>query len=125
MSSASLARLVSTCIALTFATLIVRRLVRLPGRALTYVAAAFALLTFVAGLSLAGQVAADEWPRHAVVVGSGETPARFEPADDGTVHFSLPQGATVRVTEEREGWLQIARCDGRRGWVPAAALETL
>jgi tetratricopeptide (TPR) repeat protein len=125
MSTTTLAWWVSGLCTLTFAALILQRLVRLPGRSVLYVAGGFASLTFVALLSLADQLVVDEWQQHAVVVGAKETAARFEPAADGTVHFTLPEGTEVQVTEEREGWLQIARCDGRRGWVPAAALDSL
>jgi SH3-like domain-containing protein len=60
-----------------------------------------------------------------VVVAAGETPARFEPAANGTVHFTLKEGARVRVLDTRASWLQIARCDGRRGWIPATAAAQL
>lgn len=125
MSTASLGWLVSAFGTVMFAMLIVYRLARLNGRVMFYAASGFAFLTVVGSLSLIAQLVVDEWPRYAVVVGAEETPARFEPAEDGTVHFTLPEGTEVQVTEEREGWLQIARCDGRRGWVPKAALETL
>ena len=42
-----------------------------------------------------------------------------------TVHFALKQGTRVRILDTREGWLQIARCDGRRGWIPKAAVAEL
>jgi len=125
MSTTSLAWTVSIFLALTFAALIVHRLAQLRGRAMLYVAGGFAFLSAVSGVSLADQLVVDEWPEHAVVVGAKDTPARFEPAEDGTVHFTLPEGTEVQVTEARQGWLQIVRCDGRRGWVPKAALEPL
>ncbi|MEO8604640.1 MAG: BatD family protein [bacterium] len=59
----------------------------------------------------------------AVVVAPGETPARFEPSLSGTGHFSLTPGATLAVLEERDGWLQVRRSDGLRGWIPADAVE--
>ena len=42
---------------------------------------------------------------------------RFAPQDAGTVHFTLPEGAVVRVLNEEAGWVQIQRVDGRAGWV--------
>lgn len=125
MSTTSLAWTVSIFLALTFAALIAHRLAQLRGRAMLYVASGFAVLAVVGAVSLGDQLVIDEWPLHAVVVGAKDTPARFEPAEDGTVHFTLPEGTEVQVTEERQGWLQIVRCDGRRGWLPKSALETL
>jgi tetratricopeptide (TPR) repeat protein len=62
---------------------------------------------------------------HGVVVAAGETPVRFEPAEAGTVHFQAGLGTVVRVLGEREGWAQVARPDGRRGWIARAAIELL
>ena len=50
---------------------------------------------------------------------------RFEPAVSGTVHFSVTQGTRVQVLDVREDWWQVARCDGRRGWIEKDALEEL
>jgi tetratricopeptide (TPR) repeat protein len=95
-------------------------------RWLMYTATALATAVVVASTSLAEQVLADDWQRQAVVVSAqAETPARFEPADNGTVHFTLKQGSLVHVLDGRQGWLQIARCDGRRGWLPKDAVEEL
>jgi tetratricopeptide (TPR) repeat protein len=98
-----------------------------PGRPrwLAYTAAALAVLVVVSTASLAQQVATDEWQRQAVVIATGETPARFEPAANGTVYFALKEGSRVRILDTREGWVQIARCDGRRGWIPVAAAAQL
>lgn len=105
--------------------LVVHRLSMLPRRPVLWGTGILAGLALVACVSLAAQLLEDEWPAHAVVVGAAESPARFEPAADGTVHFSLPQGSKVRVTDMRGGWLQIARCDGRRGWMMSSSLEIL
>ena len=94
-------------------------------RWLLYAGVALAALVAVTSTSLAEQVLGDDWQRQAVVIASGDTPARFEPADNGTVHFSLKEGALVRILDTRQGWLQIARCDGRRGWLPKDAVEDL
>ena len=37
----------------------------------------------------------------------------------------LPAGLEVRVIEARERWAQIALADGRRGWIPRSAVETV
>jgi len=94
-------------------------------RWLVYAATGLALLVLIATSSLAQQALSEDWRRQGVIVRSGETAARFEPAENGTVHFVVKEGATVHVLDQREGWLQIARCDGRRGWVEKQAVESL
>ncbi len=111
--------------AVLMAALVAYRLWARRPRWLVYVASALGVVVVVAATSLAEQVMADDWQRQVVVIGSGETPARFEPAANGTVHFALKEGALVRITDTREGWLQVARCDGRRGWIEMSAVEEL
>lgn len=82
-------------------------------------------LFVVAGVSLARQIFLNDWQRPAVVLTDGKTPARFAPAETGTEHFVLTQGALVRLLVSRPGWHQIARCDGKRGWVAEHHLERL
>ncbi len=79
----------------------------------------------VVTLSLAQQLRTSDWQRHAVVLEQEDTPVRFEPAASGTVHFSVTQGTRVQVLDVREDWWQVARCDGRRGWIEKDALEEL
>ena len=66
-----------------------------------------------------------DWQRHAIVLAQEDNPVRFEPAPSGTVHFSVTQGTLVQVLDIREDWWQVARCDGRRGWIEKDALEEL
>jgi tetratricopeptide (TPR) repeat protein len=87
------------------------------------VVAAVAVLALIVGLSLAVRVGSVEVPGAAVVVASGDTPVRFEPSANGTEHFVVTPGVDVTVREERDGWLLVARADGRRGWIPATAVE--
>jgi tetratricopeptide (TPR) repeat protein len=94
-------------------------------RWLVYAAAVLAVLVVVASSSLARQALAEDWQHRVVVVASGETAARFEPAQNGTVHFALKEGTVIRVTDVRDGWRQVSRCDGRRGWVEMEAVEDL
>lgn len=95
-----------------------------PGRRrwLLRAAAALGLLVVLTGTSLMHRLLTDEWQRQAVVIRGGETPTRFEPAENGTVHFVLKEGALVSVADTRENWLQVARCDGRRGWIEKTAV---
>jgi tetratricopeptide (TPR) repeat protein len=125
MPSATLGWLASFFVALACAALIVHRLLPAQPRSAQYAAAGLGLLAAIAGGSLADQLLALEWRRHAVVVGIQDAAARFEPAEDGTVHFALPEGTRVEIADEREGWVQVSRCDGRRGWLPASNLEGL
>lgn len=94
-------------------------------RWLAYGSTALGILVLVATTSLGQQLMSDDWQRAAVVVASGDTAARFEPADNGTVHFTLKEGSLVHILDTREGWLQIARCDGLRGWVENKNVEEL
>jgi tetratricopeptide (TPR) repeat protein len=61
----------------------------------------------------------------AVVVAREETSVRFEPAAGGTVHFQAKPGGVLHVLGEREGWAQVTRRDGRRGWIPRQAITPL
>ncbi len=82
-------------------------------------------LFVIIGMSLVRQIFVNDWQRPAVVLADGQTPVRFEPAETGTEHFVLKQGALVRLLESRPGWHQIARCDGRRGWAAEQSVESL
>lgn len=75
--------------------------------------------------SLARQLFVDDWQRPAVMLAAGESPIRFEPSETGTEHFVLKQGALVHILDTRSDWHQIARCDGRRGWVAAENVREL
>ena len=50
---------------------------------------------------------------------------KFAPQESGTLHFALPQGAIVRVLGRQFGWVQVARGDGKSGWVKEDALKAL
>ena len=92
-------------------------------RWLLYAGWGLAALLVVLTLSLVQQLRTSDWQRHAIVLTKGDNPVRFEPAPSGTVHFSVTQGTLVQVLDIREDWRQIARCDGRRGWIEKDALE--
>jgi hypothetical protein len=66
-----------------------------------------------------------EWPPQAVVVSDRVATIRFEPSASGAAHFEAKPGAMLRVVTEREGWAQVERSDGRRGWVERASVEPL
>ncbi len=89
--------------------------------------AGWGLVAFLVVLtpSLVQQLWTSDWQRHAIVLTQEDHPVRFEPATSGTVHFSVTQGTLVQVLDVREDWWQVARCDGRRGWIEKDALEEL
>jgi tetratricopeptide (TPR) repeat protein len=94
-------------------------------RWLIYAATGLAVLVLIVSTSLAQQILTDDWQPQAVVISSGEAPTRFEPAENGTVHFVLKEGSLVRVVETRDNWIEVARCDGRRGWIEKSAIADL
>jgi tetratricopeptide (TPR) repeat protein len=75
--------------------------------------------------SLGARLAQVDLVRPGVVTAAGDTPVRFEPAESGTQYFTVNEGVSIDVTEEREGWLQVRRGDGRRGWIPRSAVTEL
>ena len=83
-----------------------------------------ALYLIVAG-SLGLRLAEVELRDTAIVTATGGTSVRFEPSATGTEHFPVSPGTRLDVTEERDGWLQVRRGDGRRGWIPRDAVERL
>jgi len=94
-------------------------------RWLVYTATGLAMLVLITSTSLAQQVLTDDCQLRAVVISSGDAPTRFEPAESGTVHFVLKEGSLVRVVETRDNWIEVARCDGRRGWIEKSAIDEL
>jgi hypothetical protein len=125
---ASVRELVTITATVYMATLLLLTLrVLLPAwrPALGRMAIAAGIATMVTGTALGVGFVRQELVVTAVVVRGPDTTVRFEPSETGTVHFSLGEGAVVRVLDTRDGWRQVARADGRRGWVEAAALESL
>jgi len=86
---------------------------------------AAAALVVVVSASFVARFMTYDLGRPAVVTAAGKTSVRFEPSATGTEHFQVGEGAWVSVTELREGWVQIRRADGRRGWIPSTALEEI
>ena len=92
---------------------------------LLYAGWGLAALLFVMTTSLVQQLRTDDWQRKAVVLAKEDSPVRFEPANNGTIHFSVTQGTLIQILDIREDWWQVARCDGRRGWIEKGVLEEL
>ncbi len=102
--------------------LVARRLAPRIRRAATRGVLVAAAALLVAGSSAAYRLGTVDLRRAAVVVAPAEVAVRFEPSSTGTVHFQAKPGATLRVLAEREGWVQVARDDGLRGWVERGAV---
>jgi tetratricopeptide (TPR) repeat protein len=77
----------------------------------------------VLGGSAAWRLATVDLRPTAVVVAPNEVAVRFEPSSGGTVHFQAKPGTTLRLVGEREGWAQVERDDGRRGWIERDAID--
>ncbi|HBO97170.1 MAG TPA: hypothetical protein DE315_01770 [Candidatus Omnitrophica bacterium] len=57
----------------------------------------------------------------AVAVAAGE--AKFEPREDATAHFRVPEGTRAKVLRVEGPWAKIRRGDGKTGWVPEKVFE--
>ncbi|MCK5579713.1 MAG: tetratricopeptide repeat protein [Candidatus Omnitrophica bacterium] len=51
--------------------------------------------------------------------------ARFEPRDEGTVHFELYEGSKVKAVTTQGGWVKVERLDGKAGWVLKDTIEKI
>jgi tetratricopeptide (TPR) repeat protein len=124
-SSDELLTAASVCFVLLMALLIVVRLVPVAARASRGAALAATVgLALTAG-SAAYRLATVDLPTFAVVVATADTDVRFEPSVSGTTHFATKTGSVLRLLAEREGWAQVARPDGERGWIARGAIATV
>jgi SH3-like domain-containing protein len=94
-------------------------------RAALRTAAVIGIALAALAASAAYRLATLDLPARAVVVGAEEASVRFEPSAAGTEHFRARPGAVLRVLAEREGWAQVARRDGARGWIERVRLERI
>ncbi|MDD5774501.1 MAG: tetratricopeptide repeat protein [Candidatus Omnitrophica bacterium] len=74
--------------------------------------------------SLALSRKAGFYERGAVVVAQG-VEAKFEPRQEATTHFSVPEGSSVYVLDRSADWAKVRRPDAKIGWVPAASIEAI
>ncbi|MCW5893227.1 MAG: BatD family protein [bacterium] len=110
---------------LLFGLLVAARLVPGARRGLRRAAFAVGLAGLVVLLSFGWRLATVDLRAEAVVVAPAAVSVRFEPSATGTSHFTAAPGSVLRVLGAREGWRQVARGDGARGWVEASALADL
>jgi tetratricopeptide (TPR) repeat protein len=115
----------SACFWSLLVLLIVARLVPRAARSTRIAAGAAALVLVVVAASAVYRLATIDLPAYAVVVAKHDTAVRFEPSQSGTTHFATKPGAVLRVLAEREGWAQVARSDGKRGWIARDAIADI
>lgn len=106
-------------VALVFLLLAAAQLWLPARRTLGGIAVASGVLGAVLWTSAGYRLLTLDWPTVGVVIGKGTVPVRFEPQASGTMHFEAKPGVVVRIVGEREGWVQVERNDGRRGWAPS------
>jgi hypothetical protein len=86
---------------------------RFARRAATLLGLSMLSLTIFSGFAL--------WPRlHEGVVIAAATPARVSPVPMGDPLFTLPEGETVKIAAEHEGFTLVETSAGRIGWVSHA-----
>lgn len=124
-SSDELLAATSACFLLLMAALIAGRLLPTATRASRGVAIAAGIGLVLVGTSAGYRLASVDLPSFAVVVADRDTDVRFEPSATGTAHFASKPGAVLRVLAEREGWAQVARADGKRGWIARDTIAPL
>jgi tetratricopeptide (TPR) repeat protein len=108
-----------------FALLAVVRIVpsaRVNARRGAVAAGTLTLLLLTSGLA---RLVTVELPPHVIVVSDRIATVRFEPSASGSAHFEVKPGAFLRLVAEREGWAQVSRRDGLRGWVERTSIELL
>ncbi len=62
--------------------------------------------------------------RVAVLI-SESSDATFEPIENATVHFTIYEGATIHIVQEKKDWIKVRRQDGKIGWIKRADLEII
>lgn len=60
--------------------------------------------------------------RHLVVVTANDTAVRSSPFDESPAAFTVNDGAELRVTDQKNGWLQVTDGARRFGWLKQTAV---
>ena len=87
-----------------------------------YTAVVLGCLLLFSLMSLSLELYKTQFQRKAVVIFE-TAPVRFEPSGDATSHFTLHEGAVIRVKALRPKWSKIERRDGKSGWLKNDAFE--
>lgn len=59
----------------------------------------------------------------AVMVMKAES--KFEPREDSTTHFELPEGIKIKILKVEDNWAKVKRWDGKIGWAPRDVFEKI
>lgn len=79
------------------------------------------IIMVIFGIGLLTKI--DQEREKAIVVKNTE--AKFEPKEDSTAHFRLPEGVKIRIMAEENDWAKIQRSDGKVGWVGSGDFEKI
>ena len=82
------------------------------------------VLLLVSGTLLGIHYYRDHYERNAVVV-TANAEARSGPGEDNTRVLVLPEGAVIRLREQRTGWALVSLASGRSGWIKESMLEEI
>jgi hypothetical protein len=87
------------------------------------------ILGMIVGVVLVGWLACNAvflWPKlHEGIIITASTPARVSPVPMGDPLFALPEGETVRISAEHDGFTLIRTRAGRTGWVADSSLAPI
>lgn len=62
--------------------------------------------------------------KHGIVV-ARDADCKYEPIEKSVIFYRLHEGDEVIVLKTRNGWRQVKRADGKRGWVKKEAVEEI
>ena len=54
-----------------------------------------------------------------------KTDSKYEPIEQATTHFELPEGSKVQIMKGKGEWIKIQRSDGKTGWSKKDRLEKI
>lgn len=63
--------------------------------------------------------------KHYAIIFKPAVTVKSAPNQNGTELFIIHEGLKVEVTESSDGWTEIRLVDGRVGWLPDKAIETI
>ena len=93
-------------------------------RILYYTAAILVLFLLCSLISFSVELYKNDFQQKAVII-SETIDVRFEPSVDATLHFTLYEGAVIKVIKFKREWSEIERWDGKTGWVRNDSFEVI
>jgi tetratricopeptide (TPR) repeat protein len=124
VNGAALAGLVAYLVAAAALAAALLRRGRWGTRRLLALSAAGLLLALPPALVVAVQGSEREWDERAVLL-VPRAEARSGPAESNPLLFTVHEGTTVTILDQREGWTRISLPDGLNGWVPTGSIEAI